>query len=398
MELLDGESVDSMAARHGGVLPVNVVLSLADQVLDVLAAAHEKNMVHRDLKPANLFFVRTGELKVLDFGIARLREANLTGPTTSSGVALGTPAFMSPEQALGKDVDAQTDIFALGATMFTLLSGCYLHEAETGQELMVRAATETARSLAAVGVSQPRELVAVVDQALRYAKARRWLDARTMRDAVRALHRSMFESEVSPACVRQLFAQTAVFAKTQLSDALPADPAESATIPQQVLQRLPAGLATTGPPVSAHTEGSAPRGRSGRRPIGRIIWIASGVVTALGLAIGAFVMGQLSRGSPAAAGASDVPTVSVAATASSTQAAPEASSHATASVSPPDAVAESATPLASEVAKPTPTSSVMPASRPRVGPKATLSSAPPFVPPATSTKAAPASSDLWRVK
>ncbi len=74
MELLDGESLESRAARLGGSLPVDEVLGATDQLLDVLAAAHDKGIVHRDLKPENLFLTREGQLKVLDFGIARLRE------------------------------------------------------------------------------------------------------------------------------------------------------------------------------------------------------------------------------------------------------------------------------------------------------------------------------------
>ena len=104
MELLSGEGVETVWEKRGGKLPADAVLALADQLLAVLEAAHEKEIVHRDLKPANLFLLRDGTLKVLDFGIARLREAVASGPSsaTQTGALLGTPAFLPPEQAGGR--------------------------------------------------------------------------------------------------------------------------------------------------------------------------------------------------------------------------------------------------------------------------------------------------------
>src|ERR1019366_5679317 len=106
---------------------------LVDQVLDVLATAHDKGIVHRDIKPENLFLTRAGTLKLLDFGIARLIEAPVTA--TRPGGIVGTPAFMAPEQVLGKAVDAQSDLYAVGATAFALLSKRYVHEAENAGEM-----------------------------------------------------------------------------------------------------------------------------------------------------------------------------------------------------------------------------------------------------------------------
>ncbi len=133
MELLDGESVDSRALREGTGLGANVALAIAHQLLDVLRAAHDKGIVHRDVKPANLFLLPNATLKVLDFGIARARDA-LAGSAahTSAGMLLGTPAFMAPEQALAltKEIDGQSDIWAVGATIFSLISGQFVHEGE----------------------------------------------------------------------------------------------------------------------------------------------------------------------------------------------------------------------------------------------------------------------------
>ena len=126
MELLEGASVEHLWEKHGYTLPVGAALTIAHQLMEILAAAHAKAIVHRDIKPANLFVTREGQLKVLDFGIARVRDAAISGAqATGTGLVLGTPAFMSPEQALAKsqEIDARTDVWAAGATLFTLLSG-----------------------------------------------------------------------------------------------------------------------------------------------------------------------------------------------------------------------------------------------------------------------------------
>ncbi len=141
MELLEGETLEARRLRSGGSLDFDDVLSIADQVLDVLAAAHEKGVVHRDLKPENVFFLPTGQIKLLDFGVAKLREAPRGKALTVNGIVIGTPAFMPPEQARGQWelVDERSDLWSIGATMFTLLTGQLVHGHLSPQESLVAA-------------------------------------------------------------------------------------------------------------------------------------------------------------------------------------------------------------------------------------------------------------------
>src|SRR6185503_8907240 len=151
MELLAGKTVEALVDPRTNVLATREVLTIAHQVADVLHAAHEKGIVHRDIKPANLFALADGTIKVLDFGIARVREATLGGASaTSTGMMMGTPAFMPPEQAMAKasEIDARTDVWALGATMFTLLSAAYVHVGDNATQMVIHAATQKARSVA----------------------------------------------------------------------------------------------------------------------------------------------------------------------------------------------------------------------------------------------------------
>jgi len=195
MELLEGETLEERWLRNGSRLPAGEVLSMADQVLDVLAAAHDKGIVHRDLKPENLFLTKEGRIKVLDFGIARLRHAT-TSPRTRTGGTFGTPAFMPPEQALGHTdlVDAKSDLWALGATLFTLISGRLVHEGTTINEQLLSAMTRPAPPLEMVAPCVSSEVAELVDRALSREKSGRFEDALSMQQAVRQAYDALPEA------------------------------------------------------------------------------------------------------------------------------------------------------------------------------------------------------------
>ncbi|HEY8089145.1 MAG TPA: serine/threonine-protein kinase, partial [Polyangiaceae bacterium] len=206
MPLLVGETLRARAERMGGRLPMEEVVVLAHSLLETLAAAHEKRIVHRDIKPENLFLTTAGELKVLDFGIGRFFQTNEAASVTFSGRALGTPAYMAPEQALGRlrEVDARTDLWAVGATMFWLLTGRFVHDADTAAELVVRAATQPARAIATVAPEIPAPVAAIVDRAVAFARDDRWASARAMAAAIEEAHLALHGEALTRAALTPL--------------------------------------------------------------------------------------------------------------------------------------------------------------------------------------------------
>jgi eukaryotic-like serine/threonine-protein kinase len=185
MDLLQGQT---LAERRSADTPLSVgeVLEIARQLLDVLAQAHARGIVHCDIKPENVFLTREGRVRLLDFGVARCRALDL-GHANDPGHALGTPAFMAPEQAFGNsaELDGRSDLWSLGATMYLLLSGMPVRESGSAAEQLLGAMTRTVRSLGEV-TDLPRSVVAVVDRALAFDRDDRFPDARSMQLAVLA--------------------------------------------------------------------------------------------------------------------------------------------------------------------------------------------------------------------
>jgi serine/threonine-protein kinase len=187
MDLLQGETLEQRQRRVITLHAVDV-LKIADELLDVLAVAHEKGIVHRDVKPDNVFLTEDGAVRLLDFGIARVSDPGRPH-TTLLGETMGTPAFMPPEQARGRwdEIDGRTDLWAVGATMFFALCGRPVHRGETANEQLLAAMTEQASSLNDMVPGLPSRLVDVVDRALAFEKTDRWPDARAMQAKVREL-------------------------------------------------------------------------------------------------------------------------------------------------------------------------------------------------------------------
>ena len=118
MEFLDGDDLDKYC-KKGSLLPVRKILDIIAETADALEYAHNNNVIHRDIKPANIMLLKIGKVKVTDFGIAKSMSAS----KTRSGIILGTPNYMAPEQIMGRQIDARSDIFSLGVVFFQLLTG-----------------------------------------------------------------------------------------------------------------------------------------------------------------------------------------------------------------------------------------------------------------------------------
>jgi eukaryotic-like serine/threonine-protein kinase len=182
MELLEGETAQQLWKRKGRKLPIDEALWIAAELCDTLQGFHLQGIVHRDIKPANVFVTKENVVKLLDFGVARMRDAG--GEKTRAGTALGTPSFMAPEQAMGlaEGVDGRADLFSIGAMLYALLAGQRLHQGRTDNEAFILAATTPAPSIARIAPDLPVDVVSLVDKALAWDKRNRFDDAIAMRD------------------------------------------------------------------------------------------------------------------------------------------------------------------------------------------------------------------------
>ena len=183
MELLEGRNLATELNQTREVGAVRAI-SILIQVLDALEVAHTHGIVHRDLKPENVFLVRHGledDVKVLDFGISKVLDKRMT----VTGVILGTPAYMSPEQARGaRDVDHRVDIYAAGAILFEMLAGRPPFEGTTFHQVLLAIMTGERPRLRQLRPNLHPELVALTERALSTKPDDRWQSAAEMRDAL----------------------------------------------------------------------------------------------------------------------------------------------------------------------------------------------------------------------
>lgn len=179
MEWLEGESLEERLARSP--LTGEETLAVGRGIADALGAAHAKGIVHRDLKPANVFLVggSARSVKVVDFGLAQVRASDKT--VTAAGAMIGTPAYMSPEQASGMvEIDARTDAFSLGAIVFECLTGRTPFDRPSAMQLLIALTTERAPRVQSVAPDVAPDLAAFVDALLSYEPGARPADARSI--------------------------------------------------------------------------------------------------------------------------------------------------------------------------------------------------------------------------
>jgi serine/threonine protein kinase/Tfp pilus assembly protein PilF len=200
MELLEGISLNARIEQ--GPLPVEELLEIGVQIADALEAAHSAAIVHRDLKPANLFLTRRGQAKILDFGLAKVRDDEESGhssaPTigtkanlTSPGSTLGTVAYMSPEQAKGEEVDTRTDLFSFGAVLYEMATGVQAFKGATSAVIFDSILNRPAVPLSQVRPELPAELGRIVSKALEKDKDLRYQVASEMRSDLKRLKREI---------------------------------------------------------------------------------------------------------------------------------------------------------------------------------------------------------------
>lgn len=193
-ELLEGSDLRDRLAGHA--LPVSKVLRIGRAVAEGLAAAHGKGIVHRDIKPANIFITKTGQVKILDFGIAGLRsgvgdgEVDTGSPTktlTEAGQLIGTTAYMSPEQVAGQPADARSDIFSLGCVLYEMLTGKRAFDGKNPNETMVAVVSKDPTPISELRSDVPAALELVVKRCLEKEPDERFESARDVSFALEVL-------------------------------------------------------------------------------------------------------------------------------------------------------------------------------------------------------------------
>ena len=214
MELVDGQPLSSRIGSAG--MPFEELLRVGAEIADAVAAAHEKGIIHRDLKPANVLVTSNGGVKVLDFGLAKLREQTDVAPTelptqqlTGEGKIVGTVAYMSPEQAEGRPVDHRTDIFSLGAMLYEMATGQRPFQGDTSLSVLSSVLKDTPRSASDLNPTLPPAFARVLKTCLQKDPDRRYQSAKDLRNELRTLKEEFDSGELSkpvsagaPAAVR----------------------------------------------------------------------------------------------------------------------------------------------------------------------------------------------------
>ena len=293
MELVEGDTLRRLIKEHGPLAP-SAVSEILTQVCGALDAAHQQSIVHRDIKPDNIVVALTGtgpRVKVLDFGIARLRDLKVLNNLTQTGSVVGTPHYMSPEQCLGEELDARSDIYSLGVVLYEMLAGIVPFNSPTSMAVVVQHVNATPASLRALNMSIPAAVEAVVLRALEKRRDARPQTAGALATEFAAAVRGGLTVEATP------FQGTAPLAGA------------GAAYPPTVLMVTPRATSAVAPEVpERRSSGGAANGKRARRPSRGLTAAAAVVVAALiGTAVWTQVSGPADGGGAAKALASPSP-------------------------------------------------------------------------------------------
>ena len=204
MELVDGQPLSELI-RPGG-LPLDQLLAIATPLADAVSAAHARGITHRDLKPANVMVTPTRQVKVLDFGLAKLLDTSVVTDTmateapqviTGQGKILGTIAYMAPEQAEGKPVDARSDIFSLGVMLYEMATGERPFKGDTSVSTLAAIMRDTPKSVTDVNPAIPKELGRVIRRALSKDPDRRQQTGKDLRNELDDLRKELESGELT---------------------------------------------------------------------------------------------------------------------------------------------------------------------------------------------------------
>jgi serine/threonine-protein kinase len=187
MEYLEGEELKSIIAS-GKLMPVEATVDVLAQVADGLAFAHEQGVVHRDVKPSNIMVMKNGLAKITDFGIARLPNAAVK---TMTGMILGSPRYMSPEQVVGQALDHRTDLFSLGVVLYETLTGIAPFDGENVNAIMFATVNKNPPPPSSVNRAVPQMLDLIVAKALAKSLDERYQSARDLANDLREVWRGV---------------------------------------------------------------------------------------------------------------------------------------------------------------------------------------------------------------
>ena len=308
MEYLEGQNLKF--AIGGKPMPTELVIEMGIQIAEALAAAHAKGITHRDIKPSNIFITQGGQIKVVDFGLAKMSSTEIlpgsedetivadaptqTADLTDSGTAMGTVMYMSPEQALGQDVDARTDLFSLGAVLYEMITGRQAFPGSTQAAIFDKILNRIPPTPARLGLESPYELEQIVAKALEKNKVLRYQSALEIHTDMRRVRRTI-ESGVSQAVQA---ADESYFDDHSISGS------GTATIATPMSGSAPYGVpgSSVGIPAAQVISGSAeipvPSHKSHRT-----LWILSALLL---VAVAAIVGLLMKQSGPTALGESDV--------------------------------------------------------------------------------------------